>query len=78
MGNIFNVGIVCLSLTVLYNVGSILVSRLFITHIISSVLRSIICVVVDSEGCSFPSSQAVVVEILFLMAAWSYCLAPDY
>lgn len=46
-------------------VGSILVPCLFITHIISSVLRSIICVVVDSGGFSIPSSQAVVVEILF-------------
>lgn len=77
MGSIFNAGTMCLSLTVLYDVGSILVPCLFITHIISSVLRSIICVVVDSEGFSIPSSQAVVVEILFLMAAWSYCLAQD-
>lgn len=78
MEKIFNVGIVCLSLTVLYNVGSILVPCLFITHIISSVLRSIICVVADSEGFSIPSSQAVIAEILFLIAAWSYSLASGF
>lgn len=57
---------------------SVLVPCLFITPIISSVLRCIICVVADSEGFSIPSSQAVVVEILFLLAALSYCLTPGF